>query len=273
MAQSLCAQPVYAPPHAAVAVRARASRGFSLVDLLVSVAVMVILISILMPAWQMSIESVRRAKCSVYLRQIGLATQMYADDHRGRMPAAIYGRDQRPRNGRDQRPEWFGDTMYARLPSDDGALRMASVTRSTTTPNGDRWDGLGILFNDEYLSSPEALYCPSHHGFHPQSEYSGEWLNTPGRIATNFQYRVPAESAYMHELDRGVIIIADGMNTRLDYNHSVGNNYIKADLSADWYHDVNHALLRSLPDPTGSVEVTGPPDSNGWTHLDSVGHE
>lgn len=274
MAQSLRAQPVYATRRPTVAARALARPGFSLIDLLVSMAVMVVLISILMPAWQMSIESVRRAKCSVYLRQIGLAVQMYADDHRGRMPSALYGRDRRP-TGRSAPPEWFGDTMHARLKADDNALKIAS-SRVRAAPGGDRWDGLGVLVSENYLSSPQALYCPSHHGFHSQTQYTEEWLNTPGQISTNFQYRVPAESGYLHELDRSVIIIADGMETRLDYNHAVGNNYIKADLSADWYQDVNHALLRSLPDPTGSVDVSGPPpppDSKGWEHLDSVGHE
>lgn len=231
-------------------------------------AVMVVLVSILMPAWQMSIETVRRTKCSVHLRQIGLAVQMYADDHRGRLPNALYGRDKRPRSQASNTPEWFGDTMHARLAAEEAP--RVSGDRRPTSSSSDLWDGLGILFQEKYLSSPQAFYCPSHHGFHPESEYSSEWVNVPGRITTNYQYRVPAESGYLHELDPAVITMADGMATRLDYNHTVGNNYIKADLSADWYHDVNGRLLRSLPDPTGSVPVSGPPDSKGWEHLDKI---
>lgn len=64
-----------------------ASRGFTLVELLVAIAIIGILIAILLPAVQAARESGRRITCSNKLKQIGLAMQEFNND-RGRLPNA-----------------------------------------------------------------------------------------------------------------------------------------------------------------------------------------
>jgi prepilin-type processing-associated H-X9-DG protein len=65
------------------------STAFTLVELLVSIAVMALLVSILLPSLSNARAQARRIVCGSNLRQMGLAFQMYAGDHGGRcMPLA-----------------------------------------------------------------------------------------------------------------------------------------------------------------------------------------
>jgi prepilin-type N-terminal cleavage/methylation domain-containing protein/prepilin-type processing-associated H-X9-DG protein len=67
----------------------RASRwlwAFTLVELLVVIAVLGILASLLLPALSRAKEAGRSAKCISNLRQVGLATRLWAEDHENKMP-------------------------------------------------------------------------------------------------------------------------------------------------------------------------------------------
>jgi len=60
--------------------------AFTLVELLVVVAVISVLISLLLPAIFAARESARNVQCKNNLRQVGLATLNYAESFEGRMP-------------------------------------------------------------------------------------------------------------------------------------------------------------------------------------------
>jgi prepilin-type N-terminal cleavage/methylation domain-containing protein len=62
--------------------RIRRRSGYSLVEVLVVIAILAILMSLLLPAIQAARESARRAQCGNHLRQMGLAMQQYHDAKR-----------------------------------------------------------------------------------------------------------------------------------------------------------------------------------------------
>jgi prepilin-type N-terminal cleavage/methylation domain-containing protein/prepilin-type processing-associated H-X9-DG protein len=66
-------------------------RGFTLVELLVVIAVIAVLAGMLMPAMGLMRESSLATRCTSQLRQVGAAYQAYANDARGRLPPAADG--------------------------------------------------------------------------------------------------------------------------------------------------------------------------------------
>jgi prepilin-type N-terminal cleavage/methylation domain-containing protein len=59
----------------------RWQRGFTLIDLLVVIALIALLTALLVPAMQRAREAGRRAACLAHLRQIQIAWQTYAEEH------------------------------------------------------------------------------------------------------------------------------------------------------------------------------------------------
>lgn len=65
-------------------------RGFSLVELLVVVAIIGLLAALLLPAIQSAREAARRSNCASNFRQVGLAMTQFCDTHGGRWPETTH---------------------------------------------------------------------------------------------------------------------------------------------------------------------------------------
>ncbi len=151
--------------------------------------------------------------------------------------------------------------MFARLPPSSDVRGAAA--------NG-AWDGLGYLY-PTYLSHPGVLYCPSHHGQHTFLSYTDDWIERSGLIAANYQYRVPPISLYISDMDPRTSLVADGMLSKSDYNHKIGNNTLKADLTVSWFSDSNGSLYRALPETAPPYAPRSNRTRKAWDTLDGSG--
>lgn len=66
-------------------------RAFTLIELVVTLAIVILLISLILPAIQHSRESARRATCASSLRQIGIAVAGYEATHKVLPPGSTVG--------------------------------------------------------------------------------------------------------------------------------------------------------------------------------------
>ena len=66
----------------------RRTAAFTLVELLVVVAIIGVLAALLMPAISRANDKAKSIVCISQLRQLGLAVRTYADDHQNRLPSA-----------------------------------------------------------------------------------------------------------------------------------------------------------------------------------------
>lgn len=70
--------------------RTKSRQAFTLVEVLVSIAVIAVLISLSVPVLQNALSKSRSAACASNLRQLGVAFQLYAADNHGYFPAARF---------------------------------------------------------------------------------------------------------------------------------------------------------------------------------------
>jgi prepilin-type N-terminal cleavage/methylation domain-containing protein/prepilin-type processing-associated H-X9-DG protein len=68
--------------------RTDVDRGFTLIELLVVIAIIGTLSSLLMPALSKGKRNAKNVACINQLRQLGIATRMYTDEHENRLPSA-----------------------------------------------------------------------------------------------------------------------------------------------------------------------------------------
>lgn len=69
----------------------KGDRGFTLVELLITIAVIAVLVALIFPISSRAMQSAQSAKCMSNLKQIGVAVNLYCNDHDGIYPRSYGG--------------------------------------------------------------------------------------------------------------------------------------------------------------------------------------
>jgi prepilin-type N-terminal cleavage/methylation domain-containing protein/prepilin-type processing-associated H-X9-DG protein len=145
-----------------------APNAFTLVELLVVIAIIGVLIALLLPAVQSTIEAGRRSTCINQLKQIGLAVQTFTDA-RNRLPP-----------GQDLKGFAWGTYILPFMEGEDIFSRL-----DMSQPVGFWQDGANAAVINDAAGRNLPIRCPSAQGYPTFTAAFGTATGNPYRIARN----------------------------------------------------------------------------------------
>jgi prepilin-type N-terminal cleavage/methylation domain-containing protein len=237
------------------------ANGFTLVELLAVIGIVVVLIAMLLPALTRSREAANRAACLSNLRQVHQAFQLYALDNHYQVPIG-----------------------YRTV-----SKQYNSMVFSTT--GGNQWVLFGLLYQTGYLKDPRMLFCPSEgNSKFMYNTADNPWSTTPtANIQSGYALRpqlqipddltaipVAMQPFAMPKLNqfRNRAMMADltSSYTRVVTRHGNGINVLYGNGSVRWARLADFAQpAANWPDPT----LPPTPAYNAtqdaiWTALDGL---
>ena len=114
----------------------RGRRGFSLIELIVSIGIVALLIGVLLPALGGAMGFAREIRCRANIRSLVTAVRMYHDDHDGLLPWAA----RRPQTLEHPEPyDALSGYLGVELPSEPGAGESVERVEPFACPSDREW--------------------------------------------------------------------------------------------------------------------------------------
>ena len=207
---------------------------FTLIEMLVVVAIIAILAAMLAPTLQKALDSARAVLCANNLRQVGTALTLYGNDWNGAFPNVVipavkyaagpsspaWTNDNDPRYHTRNWPYLLAQGGF--LPVNNAAtyLQMVCPTVSriadleSVSNNGGDWNGWGNRFAGKTALTavgwlPNGLMCGKSNGERTSNNYIG-YRN----------YKIPSPGRFMGMVDRNAV--GDGNNKVASFSRVFG---------------------------------------------------
>jgi len=143
-------------------------RGFTLIELLVVIAIIALLLAILMPSLQKARKQAQAATCLSNLKQIGVAAELYANDHDTYIPRGSTGSN----------PIWFMQFLpYVGQKHNQGDYRTVKIFRCKSFPR----TGTGL--NNIPNSRQTVCYVMNDWTFSGRTDNSGTSVGKPTKLS------------------------------------------------------------------------------------------
>jgi prepilin-type N-terminal cleavage/methylation domain-containing protein len=133
-------------------IKRQSAHGFTLIELLVVIAIIAILAAMLLPALASAKERAMRISCLNNLKQMGVATAVYASDNGDKLPTRSSIQDSVPHHGY----YLFAQSAAVQDYPDTSGPHGAAVDL-TQHPGFNH----GLFYTSKIITSPKSFYCPS----------------------------------------------------------------------------------------------------------------
>jgi len=212
--------------------RGSAGPGFTLVELLVVIAVIGILAGLLLPALAKAKEKGHQAGCISNLKQIGLAIQLYADDNEDSLPGPVFAgaRASYDKNSSQELIWFIADYLGAPRPGNSTVVADVFVCPGYLR----KAPGLGsmvgrkcYLLNDDVDPNPLNRIPPFGYPIPPQSE--------PLKLSAFDNSRPPSSVFAVTDVDKGNVNPTVSWWSDLPYEPVHGA--VRNQLFFDWHSE------------------------------------